>query len=453
MRFISRHLPVVLFIVVAAVHMVGPATQVTDSRMTVPTAVSLVEHQTMDLSHLATVRSIKDRYDLVEVGGRTVMKYPYPPVLFTLPVVAAVDALPGVNLSKLSISNPNRTALIEVPVASLLTAGAAVLFFATAQLVLTGSSRRRRLIGLLATIAFAFGTGVWSTASRAMWQHTPSVFLLTLALYLAVRSRDDPRAIRWLGVVLGAAITMRPTDAIPLVMISLWVVWCRRSQLLAFALGVAACGAVFAAVNQLVYHSYVPPYYEASKLRGTSSLASALAGTMIAPSRGLLLYAPVLLLVPFGIARRRRERALDGFDLALLATLAAHWVLIASWANWWGGASFGPRLFTDMIPFLMYFVLPILDLAPNSAAEFRRRGIRVRASLVLTLLLASIMVNAQGALVRATFCWNADPKPIDDDPARNWDWSDPQMLRGVHRLLSGDSLSHVIAGSCTGART
>ena len=31
---------------------------------------------------------------------------------------------------------------------------------------------------------------------------------------------------------------------------------------------------------------------------------------------------------------------------------------ISLWWNWWAGVSYGPRIWSDMLPYLAYFVIP-----------------------------------------------------------------------------------------------
>jgi hypothetical protein len=422
--------------------MIGPSVQVTDSRLTVHTALSLTRDGDLDLNEFPTVTALTNRYDLVERRGRLLWAFPYGAAIVAAPVIAIVDALPGVDPARLRPSDPNQTWKIELPIAGAITAGTTMVIFALAV-----AMTRSRRTALISSLLFAFATPAWSTASRSLWQHTPSMFLLALSLYLAARSRAEPSVTKWLGLLLGLAFVMRPTNVIPVVVFSVWVLFARRRYVLHFFVGAAIVAIAIVSVNLVVFGSPIHPYFEPGKLGGTTTFWAGLAGTMVSPSRGLLLYAPIFLAVPIGMVKRARN-GWDALDSAIAMILLLHWLLIASWGNWWGGSTYGPRLFTDVVPLLMYWVIIVTQgLAGSSFAKLwrRRRGVVLASTAIV---LASVFINAQGALVRSTFCWNATPIFIEDAPERVWDWKDPQMFRGIRRLTSGDELSSVIAGSC-----
>lgn len=85
---------------------------------------------------------------------------------------------------------------------------------------------------------------------------------------------------------------------------------------------------------------------------------------------------------------------------------------------------FGPRLFADMIPFLIYFMLPVIDFLRGPGP--RRRTL---AAALVVAIAASFFVHRSGARNWATWDWNIDPVHIEEKPARLWDWNDPPFLR------------------------
>jgi hypothetical protein len=112
---------------------------------------------------------------------------------------------------------------------------------------------------------------------------------------------------------------------------------------------------------------------------------------------------------------------------------------VFAWENWWGGHSYGPRLLTELVPWLA--LLGILGVAAMLAAAEppAGRGLRRRRSVELAvgaaLLVLSVAIHARGALSWDTVLWNYYPVDVDRRPARLWDWSEPQMLAGARRPL------------------
>ena len=93
-------------------------------------------------------------------------------------------------------------------------------------------------------------------------------------------------------------------------------------------------------------------------------MVAGLAGVLVSPSRGLFVYAPVLLFSVAGLAAwlvRRRGGVLACAALAAAVGVAT----IAQFSVWWGGHSFGPRLLTDVLPAVVLGLVPIW---PGSAA-------------------------------------------------------------------------------------
>src|SRR5262249_56181386 len=109
-------------------------------------------------------------------------------------------------------------------------------------------------------------------------------------------------------------------------------------------------------------------------------------------------------------------------------TLVLHWIAIAlSNGNWWGGDSYGPRFFADLLPYLTFLALPVFTWL-ESAHGVRRA---LAAAAIGALAVVSVAVHAQGALNRATSDWNVYPVSVSIEPYRVWDWQHPQFLPGL----------------------
>lgn len=82
-----------------------------------------------------------------------------------------------------------------------------------------------------------------------------------------------------------------------------------------------------------------------------------MAGLVVSPGRGLFLFCLVL---AFGCAEwwsRGRERSLNRF---LLGGLVLTIVGVAR-TTWWGGFTYGPRYFADVVPVLVFAMATAVD--------------------------------------------------------------------------------------------
>lgn len=150
----------------------------------------------------------------------------------------------------------------------------------------------------------AFGTQVWSTASRAMWSHTWLILLGGLVAYsLLRRETDQPRpGPVILATLLSWMYFTRPTGAIPVLCVTVYLFASCRREFLTYALTGLAWFVAFVAYSRLTFGKLIPDYYLSSgfDLRG---LPTALPAILISPSRGLFIYIPVLVFVFYLLIR------------------------------------------------------------------------------------------------------------------------------------------------------
>jgi hypothetical protein len=288
---------------------------------------------------------------------------------------------------------------------------------------------------LLLGVLFALGTALWSTVSRGLWQHGPLILLCALGLLFLARAREREER-RWpalAGACFAAAYVVRPTALVPLGLAGLALLVWQRRALVPFALAAALVLVPSFAYNLWIYGQLTIPFYVQNGgflgggLRDT--FAEGLAGTMVSPARGLLVYSPFVLLAVAGVWMRRRE--LGSVELVAAGTVLAIWILASNTRDWPGGWSYGPRLLADTLPFLAYLMLPVLDAVTRPVRTWTRATAALAAALLITAGW-SVFVNARGALSWSTQVWNVRPvgAGVLDHPERFWDWEDPQFLRG-----------------------
>ena len=113
---------------------------------------------------------------------------------------------------------------------------------------------------LTLTCIFAYCTPAWSTVSRALWQHGPSMLLLSIALYLLVRDKPEKRVcVASLGFLLFFAYAVRPTNVASLLLFSAYVALFRTRAFPWLLLGESIAAAVFFYSNLSIYGHLLPP--------------------------------------------------------------------------------------------------------------------------------------------------------------------------------------------------
>lgn len=410
-------LPLLLALLVFLGHSHSPVSQSGDSGWAIPLSLSILREHDLDLDEYASQIAPSDsRVDRID--GHYFSYFPYGTSLLSLPFVwLAMQFDP-------QLADPSQVAFpeMEVIIASAIIAITSLVMYAVA--------RQRRLSVITAfatTILFAFGTSVWSTASRALWQHGPSILMLSLGLYLLGEAEKRPQRIQYVALPLAFAYIIRPTNSIALLVVSLYVFLCYRAYFWRYLLWGGAVAMLFVAINFSTFGALLPRYFLPERVGDTALFWTALAGNLISPARGLFVFTPITLLIGVGVVQRIRE--LTKIEKISVAIILLHWLLISTFPHWWGGWSYGPRFFTDMMPFFWVLLFPLVLNLGN---------VKWSASLPLVFLpLAAIgvFIHLQGATVTETYApWSALPVNVEKDHARLWNWKDPQFLRGATGL-------------------
>lgn len=428
MKPLPRAAPALIFVAALVIYAVSPVKVQTDSIWSIPTVVSLLHEGNANLDEFRPTAEERP-HGILELGGHLYGDFPLGPSLAALPLIAGFDAvvrlaepIPVFRAAKerwrTRFHAVGRVELgfydtIELIIASLFVSGAAVLVFLTGRQVTTFGA------ALIVTGLFSFGTSAYSTASRVLWQHSPSILAIAAVVFVLTRPVQSPKTALAAGVLCALAFIFRPTNAITIFACAGYFVARRREALIPFALGGLVLAVPFCLYNLSIFDSLLPPYYLPQRLEpGASHFGQALVGNLVSPGRGLFIYTPALLFCFF--ARPK------GIEWSFVGVVIAHWLVISAFPHWWGGHSFGPRLFTDVLPYFVYLLFRPVELI---VANFRqRRGCAGLAGLAAAL---SLFIHTRGATSFATHEWNDVPNNVDLAPARLWDWRDLAFLRGL----------------------
>lgn len=375
-------------------------------------------------AHTGVVRPCNGRrYDRFPIGG---------PVLGTPLVIAQVAILRAAQPLLSRIHSPDPViegflrgdaevahARIEMEGASFLVALASVFLY----LIARGYLPERRAVAL--ALLFALGTSAYSIGARALWGHTWSLVLIPLVILLLERAREKPALAIWAGFPVALCYTVRPTNSLLVVAITIYVALRQRRQLLGYLLAAAPVAAAFFAYNYSVYHSLFSPYQmNHGELATLAVFFRSIACNLASPARGLFVFTPVFLFSMITLARSLSRKGgwrsplapwLAGFCVAFLISVGIFGV------EWWGGHTYGPRYLADLTPILVLALIPYLERWTDLRREVRW--------LFLALALVGLLIHLRGGWSGAVYEWNAHPNNVDQHTERVWDWRDPPWLR------------------------
>jgi hypothetical protein len=278
-------------------------------------------------------------------------------------------------------------------------------------------TRARFPVRLIVWLVFSFGSTNWVPCSQGLWQHGAAELFIVLALLAWPVNKGKHDDIRFVltGLCLGLSVMMRPTFAIlgPVWLASLFG---GKRRFIPHFLGGLFLGLLPFFYYHLTYFGGVlgAGYFGQMKSFSAFRPLYFLAGHLFSPSRGLLIFSPFFLLVPVSLLPKLRSCRPPVYQTALwgFSCLAIVGVILL-FRTWWAGWGYGPRFWSDTLPFLCLLSIPAVEWSWK----------RNRRKVVIGLLvLYSIAVQALGAW-RYDCGWD-EAVDVDRHPEKCWDVSD-----------------------------
>lgn len=418
-RQASRIISLVIFLVTFSVFVVSPVKTPFDSRFSIHTSMSFAKGHGGDLSEYLPIIENEHAYSIEFRDGNPRSVYPIGTPLIAMPAVIIIGIINPDWAASLQNKIPDKQ---EKLIASMIAAIAAVLFF-----WVIFSRFKNVMTALGATAIFAFSTSIWSTATRALWQHGPLVLMLVTTMLLLIKARQRPQLAALSALPLAMAYLIRPTAVVPIIIFSLYILVYYRQFFLRYFLLAMLIAVPWIYFNISIYNWFLPPYYTANAFTQNTHFLEGLSGNLFSPSRGLFVFSPVLIFALSGFWIAWKDSAARPLHVAFGLAIIGHLIIVGYATMWWAGHSFGPRFTTDIIPFLVYFTAYNFHLPANT-------NNKIRKTILLTLLglaVLSAIIHSQGAWSHKPYQWNVDPVNIDANPDRAWDWGDPQILRAI----------------------
>lgn len=396
----------------------------TDSFSVMPAAVSLVREGNTDLdefldaptwARLTRNEGRLPHFLINRQGGREVgfepvhSAYPAGMVQFAMPV-AIVGRLSGARTGDLAVINQ-----MEKLTAALVSASTATLFFLTAlHLGSLGGAA-------VATACFAAASGLFSLTAQLLWQQGGILFWMLVALLAEFRHQVRPhRATKWVqGLACSGLAACRPSAAIFLVPFGSWLAlrdFKRACQVVSIALVAYLPWAIY--YLSIYGRLFGPTSDMLDPVNWTSHLMGPLAGLLVSPARGLLVYQPWLIVLPLALlARPNPAREPSSWRKLAAVVMTLQVLMVAAWGMWWGGHSWASRLVLEVVA-----LGGLLCVAPMSRLLDWRGGRALLGALFVAGFLAQVPMIYGNA-----HHWNAEAE-IDTHADRLWSWTRAPFL-------------------------
>ncbi|MBK8597194.1 MAG: hypothetical protein IPP07_05800 [Holophagales bacterium] len=315
-------------------------------------AAAVVEDGSLEVTERARLLGPRME-DVAEVEGRLYSNKAPGTTLAALPGYLAARPFAGPpSASSLRLSlTAMRLAGATLPVLLL-----AVLFARLAP----EEGRTEALFGLLfATPLFAYSLLLFAHALVAACLFGAWAALFAPGTGAASASRDVAA-----GLLLGLAVFSEYPAAIPALVLVGVAAWGAPARLLRIVVGGLPFAALLAAHNAACFGSPFrlssglekDPSFRALASQGLFGVGlprpSILARLLLDPSKGLLVFTPLLLLFPSGLAAARRRLPPRSFVALVLVPLALL-LTYGGYPNWHGGFTVGARYLVGALPFLL----------------------------------------------------------------------------------------------------
>jgi len=382
--------------------------------------------------YLPQARGIYGIYYAVKVGTHWLSVYPV-----ILPVVITpLYVYPARWFSRMHIdpATGDLAAIAIVDVMEKLSASlVAALSVGVLYLALRKVASRRS--SLLLTLIYGVASSTWSISGQSLWRQGFTELSFALLLCALLRDSGSPGYAFWIGGVV-ALLAANAPHYIPFALLfSVFFLLRQPTRLWLFCVPLVIAGGLELAYNLHYFGSVVGAHglpQSGSKPTFYHSW-DGLAGLLISPSRGLLIFTPWVVFALWGMARAWRENKF-GWERYLILGMAIVYSMHARMGSWWAGWCFGPRYLTDFLPLLVFFILPVWPAIRAGTILRVAFGVAVAVALWVQIVGACYYVP----LGRGS--WDSFPISVDLDRRRLWDWQDTIISRSWHGKRAEPSL-------------
>jgi len=284
---------------------------------------------------------------------------------------------------------------------------------------------KKQKTALLFSFVYAFATAVWSITSRGIWQHGPSLFFITLSLFILYKKNE--KFIPYSGFLLGFAVFNRPTNILIALPLTVYVFFQHRKSFIKYIL--------LASIPAFLLFSYSYIYLNSIIFLGQGqglaafdgNLIRGFFGLLISPARGLLIFSPIFIFsfiyFPKILFSKHENDILHKYLMISVVLLI---LFYSKWKCWWGGWSFGYRLLIEVIPMLIIILAVYWEKSISKNIYLK--------TIFIIFLIISVYFHFLGAYYYPSG-FNEIPDSIDSHIERLWYIKDTELIRCTKNFL------------------
>ncbi len=305
----------------------------------------------------------------------------------------------------------------------------------------------------LLSYIYMFGTINFALISQSLWQHgTLQLFVILALIFLqkAIKEGNKLFNLFFMGFFLGFAILSRPTSILIIPFLYILVIeklsdisynhFSKFKISTVFALikgliaptisllvGLVPAALFFAFYNQTYFGDVSNQGYASQLFSGwLSKFPEGFLGLWLSPSKGILVFSPIFI---FSVLSLYFITKVGGFKknlnfLVFFGIVIVHTIVMGLWKHWYGGWSFGYRMASDVIPFLVLLLIPVLRVPKFP---------QIKPFFIL-LTLASVVIQIYG-MVFFDGIWHAAYDRGFSNTKWLWSVTDSQFAFDARRVL------------------
>ncbi|TGK48558.1 hypothetical protein [Leptospira bouyouniensis] len=393
----------VIFILIAAVYIVSRPMVTLDSYWAIPTSLSLINEGNFELDEYIGY-GLRESYASILIENHYYNFFPYGISILISPIIFFLNFFISESIWF------NHHAQLEKLSATIIVLISLLFLYR----LFTFYLLKKKAAFLI--FAIALGTPLLTSGSRALWQHPGSVLLLSIVLLILNSKKQTRFSLNLIGIILVFSYVVRPTNIIPLVFISYYLIRNYRANRMMYIITILIMLVLFFILNFFLFDDFIHPYYRSNRLSFDWELFRiAIFGNLLSPNRGILIWSPVLFVIFLTIFISGPDKPIL---LLCLTVVIMHLLAISMFPHWWGGHSVGPRFFTDIIPFFGLILAIVWKHFQDS---------QLFSLVFLFLAMLSITIHISAAFSKKTQLWNIRGGDVNIFPERIWDWKKPQF--------------------------